>query len=145
MMTEWMGQFLNEIMKKTDHSELIWQSLRSYRQINSLIEELPEAHGFYIDMYTNSVKVSDSYYLQKDEGALFLLYIWHSSERLDGEYYMFARVNDNTDLQYLDFGEGYHRVISQNLQSLANTIHDQLHDHNGSHEQLLQFLHSIVD
>lgn len=144
MMDEHLSNFLNELIEKTKKSELKWNSLRSYKQLPMLLNELPETYGLYIDFYTNSVKISDSYYLEHNGGFLYLLYIWHSSEQLDGEYFIVIRINPNDTLRYIDFNEIYRKDTFQKLKTLSNYIAEYLEEQINMPADLYNFIDGIV-
>ena len=141
---ERLNIFLNKLYQKTRDDQISWECLGSYPNIDQLLEELLETPGLYIDFYTNSVNIKKSYYVKNESGTLFLLYIWHSSNALDGEYFMFARLNEYKDLIYFDFREEFYGYISRSLRALAETIEKNLEKHRDLEKDLCGFLEQVV-
>ena len=141
---ERLNLFLNKLYQKTRADQISWECLGSYPNIDLLLEELLETPGLYIDFYTNSVNIKKSYYVKNKSGTLFLLYIWHSSSALEGEYFMFARLNEYKDLIYFDFREEFYGYISRSLWALAETIEMKLEKHRDLEKDLCGFLEQVV-
>ena len=141
---ERLNIFLNKLYQKTRDDQISWECLGSYPNIDQLLEELLETPGLYIDFYTNSVNIKKSYYVKNESGTLFLLYIWHSSSTLEGEYFMFARLNEYKDLIYFDFREEFYGYISRSLRALAETIEKNLEKNRDLEKDLCGFLEQVV-
>ncbi len=144
MNNSYLSDFLKKLIEKTKQGKIDWQSLRNYKGLQDFLEEVPNAYGLYIDMGTNSVKISDSYYFKYKNGYLFLLYIWHSSGQLDGDYFMLARVNENDPLRHIDFGEEYHKPDSKEFRILADCISEYLENRISTPDALYNFMNDIV-
>ena len=137
--------FLNDLTEKTQKNLVEWHRLCEYESLSLLNEQLPETPGLYIDFYTNSVKVGKSYYVENKKGTLFLLYIWHASEQLDGEYFMLARLRNRKELIYFDFGEGFHKYTKQNLDFLADSIESNWDESQDPWKEFYEFLEEILE
>lgn len=144
MNKSYLSNFLEKLIEKTKLGKIDWQPLRNYNDLQNLLNEVPDAHGLYIDMGFNSVKVSDSYYFKHNNGYIFFMYIWHASEQLDGDYFMLTRINETDTLRHIDFGEEYHTPDSKEFRILADCIAEYLESNVHMPDDLYNFMSDII-
>lgn len=133
------------LIEKTKENELHWRPISTLEDVSSINEQLSAGKNMP-DFSINSVRLSNSYYLEYEEGILYLFEIFHgnpmvTSPEMDTVALM-AKVNRESTIDNLSI---YDELEQVQLRTLQLMIESYLEDNEDHEEALNSFLNHIIE
>ena len=132
MMAENIESFRKNLIEKTRDHKLDWRPLSSLKIWDDIETDIYNRSSD-IDFRANSIRVSNSFYLQSGEGYVFLFEIYHgdpnmTSPEMDTVALM-VKINDSLPVDNLTYFTEEEQVELRTLQILAQNYYDEKHSY----------------
>lgn len=144
MMAEQVESFIDGLIEKTKEKKLDWLPFSIFKDKREIIVELENGRGGF-DYATNTIRESNSYYLQSGDGFVFIFEIYHGDPEVTSPAMdtigLMVKINSVLPLDNLsNFGEEEQEA----LESLKLLVENYLEDKYCYPDVLYDFMHNVL-
>ncbi len=144
MMAEQVEAFIDGLIERTKEKKLNWIPFSMFKEKKEIIVELENGRGGF-DYSTNSIRESNSYFLQAGDGFVFLFEIYHgdpeaTSPAMDTIGLM-VKINSALPLDNLSC---YNEKEQEALESLKLLVESYIEDKYCYPDVLYDFMHNVL-
>lgn len=145
MMAEQVESFIDSLIKKTGEKKLEWYPFTTFSEKREINIELENGRGGF-DYGVNSIRESQSYFLQSGDGYVFLFEIYHGDPEVTSPAMdtigLMVKINSVLPLDSLS---NYSEEEQEKLESLKLLIENNLEEKYTYPDVLYEFMHKVVE